>query len=751
MKKYIVILFLFFAFLNSSFASSDFLVKKTTSWNDTYTNNLTNISRNSSLTFQITSIWWTTSRNMQINFPAWFVYESYSTSWNCGFTLNYNTNWNFGYSFSGSVNCISQVTFLYDTPNIAWNYSINLIENSTITNTVNIWVTWDNTIIKAYSIDKNNNWYIDGYEIYFADNTLNSNVTWLKVWDENIISYVWNSSSWIINFADNIFNTWELPQITSNGITFWNVWIIWNTSIIEEDKAKPILLNINSWNNITWTDNLILNFSEMLNINKSDFSKYVLRDKNNSLVNFVWTYSNTGKTFTINPTSTLYSDKNPFSIFINDIEDWNQNKLNTNTNFSIVQNICSIPSVSNWSVSAFPGCVITCNSWYTKSGNSCIANSGGWGGWGWGWGWGSFSKTCTDSDLVCSLHNWSYIWLRKSWVVCDWWNLAKTCSISQTWTWSENITSSWSENIETWSWNIIDNNWWGINKEILKLDEVKTYLLLNVNKWLHKLVNQLYTMINYEFINYFVLVNNNTSNNYQELLLNYKELFININNYLSLKNKNYLLNARENYINFNKYYNITKNLENKYITKVTKNGDTIFETKVEKLKIPLNKIEKIIIWKYKNLLSSYTITKTEYNDAIKNYNNFVLYLSIYRIDKTSEAKKRWKEYLTLVIKTYNIKIKKDIVINNTIKEDSKTLVKDIYNFSKDLKFWDYNDDVRNLQLLLKHYNYFPFEATWYFWSWTKEYLEKFCYEVLWIEFMWILNLEIREKILNLEY
>jgi hypothetical protein len=102
-------------------------------------------------------------------------------------------------------------------------------------------------------------------------------------------------------------------------------------------------------------------------------------------------------------------------------------------------------------------------------------------------------------------------------------------------------------------------------------------------------------MINYEFINYFVLVNNNTSNNYQELLLNYKELFININNYLSLKNKNYLLKARENYINFNKYYNITKNLENKYITKVTKNGDTIFETKVEKLKIPLNKIEKIII------------------------------------------------------------------------------------------------------------------------------------------------------------
>jgi len=102
-------------------------------------------------------------------------------------------------------------------------------------------------------------------------------------------------------------------------------------------------------------------------------------------------------------------------------------------------------------------------------------------------------------------------------------------------------------------------------------------------------------MINYEFIDYFVLVNNNTNNNYQNLLLNYKNLFLNINNYLSLKNKSYLLGARENYINFNKYYNLTKNLENKYITKITKNYDIIFETKVEKIKNPLSKIEKVII------------------------------------------------------------------------------------------------------------------------------------------------------------
>jgi len=42
---------------------------------------------------------------------------------------------------------------------------------------------------------------------------------------------------------------------------------------------------------------------------------------------------------------------------------------------------------------------------------------------------------------------------------------------------------------------------------------------------------------------------------------------------------------------------------------------------------------------------------------------------------------------------------------------NKILVKDVYSFNKDLKLKDYNDDVKNLQLLLKHYNYFPFDAT----------------------------------------
>ena len=39
--------------------------------------------------------------------------------------------------------------------------------------------------------------------------------------------------------------------------------------------------------------------------------------------------------------------------------------------------VCSIPSVSNGSVSAYPACTITCNSGYDLSGNSCVMSGGG--------------------------------------------------------------------------------------------------------------------------------------------------------------------------------------------------------------------------------------------------------------------------------------------------------------------------------------------------------------------------------------
>lgn len=64
----------------------------------------------------------------------------------------------------------------------------------------------------------------------------------------------------------------------------------------------------------------------------------------------------------------------------------------TETGLTITANNCDPLTVSNGSVAAYPACTITCNSGYTLSGSTCVANSGGGGGGG---GGGSSVSTCT--------------------------------------------------------------------------------------------------------------------------------------------------------------------------------------------------------------------------------------------------------------------------------------------------------------------------------------------------------------------
>lgn len=972
MRKYI----LWFLFLASIFvyalsqASTDFLVKKTTSWDETYTNNLQEIFQNSSLTFEISAIWWASVVYYQINMPTGFTYNNHQVSWNCNTKITVSSNNYLKYNFSWSSNCISVVTFSY-TPTITWNYNISILENeSSIIKTIWVWVTGNNTIIKAYSLDQNNNWFIDGYQLHFAWAISNlTQFSTLNIGWQNVVSYIGNSNSWVINFADNIFASWDLPQILSSWTSFWNVLTLTNNSIIEEDLAKPILSKINSnsvvlsntwyissnsalfdfseklhptsqnkfqiknwtldvngtfvlswwtlsftpttsfavwnyqfnilswvkdyseneltiwtsktlvlagnvvwnctwlptnaswnsvssvsrywdgnswtpwtltwtynetpstsecrftcnnwyhfewwtcvansrtiscswlpanaswntatsisqiWNGTSWTPNdiwvynIVASSSECRFVCNAGFTynnsnntcndstnpiwwalwawvwilinndaqitetRYVnltllatdnvwvtqmMISDNSNFASATWENYNTTKSWTLawanaeNKTvyikfrdsawneSSVYSDIITYSplnsylnfstgttIYTNNtwstlswscryiddywvessfIMNYSVNNLNTwslncvsNTwseSFAISQNttnnvkiwfqannsisnsiniINPIPSctapTNGYAIWTYPSCDFWCNSWYTKSGNSCVKNSSSSSWWGW-----SVISTCTSADLECKSYMNYYVWQRKSWTTCSWWNLWQNCSIN------ENNTSTEGTNTNqnnTWS----TNQWWWANID-LTIENVKTYLLNTVHKSLFTLVNQLYTMINYDNINYFILSDINVKNNYESLLINYRDLFLNINNYLSNKDKNILLTAKQNYIDFNKYYNSTKALEEKYITKVKKWNDTIYETKYTSLSKALTQIEKIIIWKYKTNLKSEKITLANYKENIKNYNAFILYLSIYKIDKSELAKTYAKEYLNKVISAYQEK------------------------------------------------------------------------------------------------
>jgi len=58
--------------------------------------------------------------------------------------------------------------------------------------------------------------------------------------------------------------------------------------------------------------------------------------------------------------------------------------LNTglDTGMEITTQNCNPLTVANGTVASYPNCTISCNSGYTKSGNSCVAIGGGGGGGG---------------------------------------------------------------------------------------------------------------------------------------------------------------------------------------------------------------------------------------------------------------------------------------------------------------------------------------------------------------------------------
>ncbi len=665
MKKYIwfiLLAFLTWYFFLVQADTTDFLVKKTSSWDETYWDNISDVSTTTSLTFQITSIWWVASRSFQVSLPSGFTYNNNSVWWTCTTNITTNTNSNLNYNFSWVAWCVSIVTFSYNAPSIAWNYSVDIIENSSLYKSVSVWVVWTNTISSAVSKDQDNDWYIDWYLLTFQSAISNaSTIAWLTVWWQAVTSYVWDNNSWIINFTDWVFGSWDLPQILSTGWIFWNVWTQTNTSVIEQDWAKPVLLKVNSTNVFsssnasitTW--NVVFEFSEPIHHssqNLFEIKKWTTAEN--------WTYSINAKELTFTPTSWLAVWNYNFNslAWVKDLSD-NQISAGALKTLILAWNVawsCTwLPSYASWNsassinqywdwtswtpaslawshntTASSTECRYKCNNWYNWDWTACIAQSSWW--WGWGW-WAA--PLCLNTQLECKLYKWKYIWVRKAWVNCNWWNLAKTCSL---WT----TTQTWAT---SWSWA---SSWGGVT---------------------------------------------------------------------SSKDMNY------------------------YISKVSRNWVSVYRTNNLKIKDVMLKIENIILTKFDKLLANKQISTENYNTSIENYNNFVLYLSIYRDTRSLDSKTKWKYYLAEVIKTYNIKL----IIKKI------TLVWDVYTFTKDLKIGDYNDEVRDLQTLLKHYNYFPFEPTWYFWNQTSEYLKKFCSEVLYTNFNWIFNSEIREKINNLEY
>ena len=550
---------------------------------------------------------------------------------------------------------------------------------------------------------------------------------------------------------------------------------------------------------------------------------------------------------------------------------WNDSSWSKSYTFSCAP-------IANWTTTAYPTCTLTCNSWYNKSGNSCVKQSS-W-GWGssWGSGWGStdyenvkyISKSkiklieqitgetekiywildlseyegnqltwdkgiiniktsykwvskiiipentniVWDSDLIYAPYSSEIKYdLKKSTLKINnkdlpsynikkiffAWNTENPVSFNKE-VWVE--FNLWSE--ITWAvyvYHSDDIDWnFSLFKKWLKTDEdwivsfktnklgyfafirdiyveryfgTQTTIVKNINTKTNteELVTLLKAQINNSSINtyidnyvkaliipemeYYINFDPELQTRYNSIVKWYTDFIINIDKYITTKDSKYqviILNAFKEYSKISSF----KDFENRYIIETERDWLEIYKTKYLPLSRPLDILENAVMIKLQKLLNTNTITQATYDQTIKDYNAFILHLSIYKIYWNKSALYEILAPGRRLEKVYKMNVVyKTTESSNEIQDTEKViiLVKDRYYFPSELKFWDYNEYVRNLQTLLKSYWYFTHPTTTkYFWNVTKASFTNFAIEVLKLDNTnWVLTKEAIEKMYLLEY
>jgi len=183
----------------------------------------------------------------------------------------------------------------------------------------------------------------------------------------------------------------------------------------------------------------------------------------------------------------------------------------------------------------------------------------------------------------------------------------------------------------------------------------------------------------------------------------------------------------------------------------------------------LKKIEGKIFNKFVALRDANVITKAEYKEALQQYNDFVLYLTIYRYHKTTSSKFKALAALKSWLQTYRLSVPfvptplDDEEVAQEVPPATPSVeapaidapaiktIGDIYTLPKALKFGDRGDDVVTLQNILKQFGYMKYtRSTGYYGDITATNLAKLSKEILHMDNeKGVLSDEIRKAILAL--
>ncbi len=734
-------------------------------------------------------------------------------------TIVLSSSWNIVLKFSERLQTTNTWSFLFKKSwtNVSWIFSIS--EENIIFRPLTFLTSWSYEFVF-------NEWLRDWV---WNTTTINQPINWLIVnditpptWSIVINNWITQTNNLYVNlFLDATDDTSVNQMMISNYSNFsWAVWenydknktnrqlLSWNWEKIVYVKFKDISWNVSnvysssinlnithSYINIfslnsNYTNSTNITLSWWCNYIDSNWNwnniKYYINETNSWIINCSWdkTWQNT---FNLNSNQT-----NAIKLFF----DWSAFENSTIKNsINIINPIPMCSSINNWTITwSYPNCEFTCNTWYTKAWNWCIANTRvftcSWLPTNRAWNtvssytqtWNWTIRTPVDSNSIYSTtsSNSRCNFICQSWYSWNW----SSCQViinQSSWGWwwgggwwiylpTKPVLPIVKPIVNTWS-SIILVEKSIISKEIMNyinsytkdkiinLDNITSYIEWNVvNKTkLQPIISKLKKDITIKDIDYYTSFDKTLKNNYYTLLQNYSDFIITTDKLLQTKDdslKNKILSYNKNILDISSKI---KNPENIYIIKDNSKNITIYKTTQENIKSSLDKIENIIISKFDTLKKSNFIDNQTYSLAISWYNDFVLHLTIYKKYKISQAKTKALEAIKIFSPIYSKKVitKKTVVISNEKKDNVETKniskVKDFYSLTKDLKLWSYNEDVKSLQEILKYFWYFDYNATSYLWPNTLESIKKFSKEKLNYNFTWAVNKTLREKILNLDF
>ncbi|MCP4523690.1 MAG: hypothetical protein GY828_05765, partial [Candidatus Gracilibacteria bacterium] len=581
-----------------------------------------------------------------------------------------DNTFSYTYTANGGTPCNAIVSANYitnNTPDGSYDVSYTIqdlsddslrVSNNSASLTVNNLIR----IIKAQSVDADNDGYIEQYDLTFNQN-IGANsllVAQLEIYDNantatNPIFTKTGDETAELTFDDGIFFSGDTPTIeilsTHNSYEsgFYNLGVL-------EDMAKPVLLTLNTQNYSgsditisTLPSTLEFEFSEII---REDTLTGVVFELNNSPVSGVFSLDINKDTLIFTPSSSFTNSADYEIEFNSQIIDLSGNVLDT------VNVGMTLGTVSS-------------------------GGGGGGGGGSSGGGGGGSSVITPDEEEEEDLE--------------------------------ETATGTTEDLTDTSG-----------NTQEITLENIEQLISENVtHPALLKISQRIYSDLIPEKLLYFSQFDNELRSEYQAYIEAYYHSMLQFEVYITTKSPEVKKEILSHLPTVIAGIKANRDLSEKYIVKNMNQGHIVYSPKNTKIADALQKIQTKITSKLFKLLNTGSIDQQQFDTAINAYNDFILELSIFVEYRHDASKTKALEALKIFYPFYKIAIIQEPIITTPVVEIVTETYGDSYTFPYLLKQGDYHESVGDLQEILLQEGYFDYAVTKYYGPITSAALKDF--------------------------